>query len=791
MAAPLLSQSHDTQRKRVQLDANGGPPAKKSFVTQAWWAIKSMIPWGRNEDVEEGVITVEEEEEEEGDEEEGEDELDEEVLEEGEEEQQEEEEEEEELQVIDHEEEEDDDAVPLPLPNNVHRVPEVVIMDGSMEEEQVIIREVRAEEDVLIVETPEKTTIHTRRISPLSGAAMSSTPRVATLNSHDDGSSEVVVEVVATTPSCSSSPPFSPLSLPPTVTGLSPDVTTRVMEYVTEQSSRVVTAYSPSQSSTTSYDREKLRVGEEEETERGDSPLPEDSASRQVTPKSTIGVERNGYPAAKRDRWKKNDKRGKDPYRLVGQRAIGGNSSSISKRTTEKLPEKLRWIGKMNSHRHGESNFDENAKQRYMRIMEELAGRSSAMSSAVNASATNQPPLPFKFHTLNTRQKMGLEDHKKKLEIGKKMALDVLDDMFPRERSKEQSTEQLDVAGPSPDGTIVLDESSRDSSIRSPNSSNLSFHSVDKLTDLQHRMNEISLMGTSGRLQYDLYKESKADFDRTVQRLGEEGELRTKHRLETERLHHMNARTRLALQGIVIPEPEKLVDEFPQLSDEAEQLCRRAWTRGMEQEKFRGGDPPLTRKDLQTLYDANWLNDEVILGYMNLIVERSKNDKSLPKTYAFNTFFYGNISNRSKGFATVKRWTRKVDIFAHDVLLVPVHLSVHWTMAVVDVPAKTIHFYDSLGRGTKGHPEVAHNIMKYLEEESMDKRKQPLDPTEWEQLSRMDIPQQQNGSDCGVFACKFADFAARRAAITFDQTHMPYYRKRMVYQLCQSDLSAH
>ncbi|KJH52850.1 hypothetical protein DICVIV_00895 [Dictyocaulus viviparus] len=45
-----------------------------------------------------------------------------------------------------------------------------------------------------------------------------------------------------------------------------------------------------------------------------------------------------------------------------------------------------------------------------------------------------------------------------------------------------------------------------------------------------------------------------------------------------------------------------------------------------------------------------------------------------------------------------------------------------------------------------------------------------------------------NGSDCGVFACKFAEFASRRAPIVFTQQHMPYYRQRMVYELVEQKL---
>lgn len=41
------------------------------------------------------------------------------------------------------------------------------------------------------------------------------------------------------------------------------------------------------------------------------------------------------------------------------------------------------------------------------------------------------------YYLCSTRQKLGLEDHKKRLAVGTKMALNVLDDMFPRRRGVE------------------------------------------------------------------------------------------------------------------------------------------------------------------------------------------------------------------------------------------------------------------------------------------------------------------------------------------------------------------
>ena len=64
---------------------------------------------------------------------------------------------------------------------------------------------------------------------------------------------------------------------------------------------------------------------------------------------------------------------------------------------------------------------------------------------------------------------------------------------------------------------------------------------------------------------------------------------------------------------------------------------------------------------------------------MNMLMERG-NEEGRPKVHAFNTFFYPKIM--SAGHASVKRWTRKVDVFQMDYLLVPVHLGMHWCLSV-------------------------------------------------------------------------------------------------------------
>lgn len=93
----------------------------------------------------------------------------------------------------------------------------------------------------------------------------------------------------------------------------------------------------------------------------------------------------------------------------------------------------------------------------------------------------------------------------------------------------------------------------------------------------------------------------------------------------------------------------------------------------------------LKREDMLTLSGLKWLNDEVINFYMNLLIQRSKSD-NLPNVYAMNTFFYPKIL--SGGQVSVQSWTKNVDIFSKDLLLIPIHLGLHWCIAIIDFRKK-------------------------------------------------------------------------------------------------------
>ncbi|XP_023210191.1 sentrin-specific protease 1-like [Centruroides sculpturatus] len=230
-------------------------------------------------------------------------------------------------------------------------------------------------------------------------------------------------------------------------------------------------------------------------------------------------------------------------------------------------------------------------------------------------------------------------------------------------------------------------------------------------------------------------------------------------------------------------EDEDQLDGFPELTSEMDVEVDDALRPNPPDEVLAEGFRlSVARRDMETLAGLNWLNDEIINFYMNLLMERSKLD-NFPTVYAFNTFFYTKLLN--SGHSALKRWTRKVDIFEYDMLLIPVHMGMHWCLAVIDFRHKKIQYYDSMGGQ---NDECLNALRTYLQDERMDKKKEEFDMSGWALETVKNIPHQMNGSDCGMFALKYAEYITRDAKINFTQGHMPYFRRRMVYEILKKQL---
>ena len=101
----------------------------------------------------------------------------------------------------------------------------------------------------------------------------------------------------------------------------------------------------------------------------------------------------------------------------------------------------------------------------------------------------------------------------------------------------------------------------------------------------------------------------------------------------------------------------------------------------------------IRKRDLLTLKDQNWLNDEINNFYMNLLVKRSSRNE-FPNIHTMSTFFYPKF--RDHGFPSIRKWTKNVDIFSKDIVVVPIHLVNYWCLSIIDFRDKSIRFYDSM-----------------------------------------------------------------------------------------------
>ncbi|KAI5835427.1 cysteine proteinase [Schizophyllum commune Tattone D] len=255
-------------------------------------------------------------------------------------------------------------------------------------------------------------------------------------------------------------------------------------------------------------------------------------------------------------------------------------------------------------------------------------------------------------------------------------------------------------------------------------------------------------------------------------------------RWKRERDERINARLRPKrppLPAALPPEDEALVDQL---------LRKRGVVAKFAREQ-------VSDTDLSRLRPGQWLNDEVINFYGAMILGRAEaaskgkekeNEGSEGKgkrpldIHYFNSFFWSKLVNEGYEKGRLARWTKKIDIFSKDAIILPVnHSNTHWTSAAINFRKKRIEYYDSLGSKS---PMVYRHLRAYLDAESRNKKKKPFDFTGWEDYFDENAPQQENAFDCGVFSCQFMEAISRgEETFNFEQKNMPYLRRRMVWEI--------
>ena len=99
--------------------------------------------------------------------------------------------------------------------------------------------------------------------------------------------------------------------------------------------------------------------------------------------------------------------------------------------------------------------------------------------------------------------------------------------------------------------------------------------------------------------------------------------------------------------------------------------------------------------DLEKLDEGEFLNDNLISFYLRFLEQRLGDRKPhvAKKVYFFNTYFFATLTNSHKSkkgfnYEGVQKWTRSVDLFTYDYIIVPINESYHWYLAIIcNLPA--------------------------------------------------------------------------------------------------------
>ena len=110
----------------------------------------------------------------------------------------------------------------------------------------------------------------------------------------------------------------------------------------------------------------------------------------------------------------------------------------------------------------------------------------------------------------------------------------------------------------------------------------------------------------------------------------------------------------------------------------------------------------------------------------------------------------------------------------------------HWTLLVIFMAKKEIHYYDSMSGDGKKYLE---GMKKWLIDEYLDKKKGEFNIENWILIDReKHVPQQQNGVDCGMFSIVCADFLSDDLPLDYAQQDMPFFRKKIAAAVINGSL---
>ena len=171
--------------------------------------------------------------------------------------------------------------------------------------------------------------------------------------------------------------------------------------------------------------------------------------------------------------------------------------------------------------------------------------------------------------------------------------------------------------------------------------------------------------------------------------------------------------------------------------------------------RFPVGNIPIQAKNLLSLYNMNWLNDEVI-NFMGAILQTQNENAMVFSSY----FFTGLLTNEKYDYNRVKnRWLKVSPAVRH--LYIPINVdNNHWIFLRLDFVSKIIQLWNSMDESTTTPNQTYLSAAeKYVKDVFLQISNMPnmevqnkMWGGEWTFVDEsVNSPKQTNGYDCGPF----------------------------------------
>ncbi|KAK9286910.1 hypothetical protein L1049_015317 [Liquidambar formosana] len=208
------------------------------------------------------------------------------------------------------------------------------------------------------------------------------------------------------------------------------------------------------------------------------------------------------------------------------------------------------------------------------------------------------------------------------------------------------------------------------------------------------------------------------------------------------------------------------------------------------------GDPDavsISLRDVELLQPETFINDTIIDFYIKYLKNKIQPEER-HRFYFFNSFFFRKLADLDKdpssgcegraAFQRVRKWTRKVNLFEKDYIFIPVNFSLHWSLIVICYPGEVANFKDEqIDKSLKvpcilhmdsfkgSHKGLKNLVQSYLWEEWRERQNETAEDVCSKffnlRFVPLELPQQENSFDCGLFLLHYAELFLEEAPVNF------------------------